>query len=172
MFRGHRVVPGTGGGVCQVSTTLYNAVLLADLELVQRFNHSLPVDYVPLGRDAAVAFDEDLDFRFRNNTRWHVLIRASAGEGALTIGIYGQAPEDLRVTISTRLVRTLPYGTETILDPTLPADQTVVVEGRAGKVVAAEARVFAGGRYQIRKLPSSVYVPVPTLVRVGTRSGL
>lgn len=172
MFRGHRVVPGIGGGVCQVSTTLYNAVLLADLELVQRFNHSLPVDYVPLGRDAAVAFDEGLDFRFRNNTRWHVLIRATAGEGALTIGIYGQAPEDLRVTISTRLVRTLPHGTETILDPTLPADQTVVVEGRAGKVVAAEARVFAGGRYQTRKLPSSVYVPVPTLVRVGTRPGL
>lgn len=172
MFWGSRVVPGVGGGVCQVSTTLYNAVLLADLELVQRFNHSLPVDYVPLGRDAAVAFDEGLDFRFRNNTSWHVLVRAFTGAGTLTVGLYGQGPEDLRVTISTRLVRILPQGTETILDPSLPADQTVVVEGRAGKVVAAEARVFAGGRYSIRRLPSSMYVPVPTVVRVGTRPGL
>ncbi|HAI20493.1 MAG TPA: hypothetical protein DCM14_01095 [Clostridiales bacterium UBA8153] len=171
-FYGHRVVPGIGGGVCQVSTTLYNAILLADLELVQRFNHSLIVDYVPWGRDAAVAFDEDLDLRFRNSTRRHVLVRASAGAGTLTVGIYGQGPEDLRVTISTRLVRTLPYGTQTILDPSLPAGKTVVVEGRAGKVVAAEAQVFAGGRYTIRRLPSSVYLPIPTVVRVGTHPGL
>lgn len=70
---GDTVIPGYGGGVCQVSTTLYNAVLNAGLEVVERFPHSRPVDYVPAGRDATVS--EYLDFKFRNNTNRHVLIR-------------------------------------------------------------------------------------------------
>ncbi|MFX8906965.1 VanW family protein, partial [Acinetobacter baumannii] len=56
----------TGGGICQVSTTLYNAVLRADLEVVTRQPHSMPVWYVPPGQDATVSYP-DLDFAFRNN---------------------------------------------------------------------------------------------------------
>ncbi|MEW5921079.1 MAG: VanW family protein [Bacillota bacterium] len=74
---GNTVIPGYGGGVCQVSTTLYNAVLFADLEVVERFPHSRPVGYVPIGRDATVS--DHLDFKFRNNTNKHILIKGAGG---------------------------------------------------------------------------------------------
>ncbi|MGI5876149.1 MAG: VanW family protein [Dethiobacteria bacterium] len=73
---GGSVVPGYGGGICQVSTTLYNAVLNANLEVVERYPHSMPVDYVPPGKDATVS--DYLDFKFRNNSNRFVLIKASA----------------------------------------------------------------------------------------------
>ncbi|MBX5464452.1 MAG: VanW family protein [Clostridia bacterium] len=75
VISGEAFVPGVGGGLCQVSSTLYNAVLDAGLEVVERHGHSLAVDYVPPGRDATVAWDM-LDFRFRNDSDGPVLVRA------------------------------------------------------------------------------------------------
>ncbi len=83
---GGAVVPGYGGGVCQVSTTLYNAVLNAGLEVVERFPHSRPVDYVPRGRDATVS--NYLDFKFRNNTDRFKMIWASSYGACLEISIW------------------------------------------------------------------------------------
>jgi len=83
---GHTVVPGLGGGVCQVSTTLYNAVLRANLEVVERYPHSQPVGYVPPGMDATVA--DTLDFRFRNNSDRLIMIRASNWNGSIDIRVW------------------------------------------------------------------------------------
>ena len=68
------IVQGLGGGICQVSTTLFNAVDYAGLEVVERHKHSKPVGYVPKGRDATVSWH--LDFKFRNTTNRYVMIRA------------------------------------------------------------------------------------------------
>lgn len=87
------VVDGVGGGVCQVSTTLYNAVLLADLKIVARSNHSMPVAYVNAGRDATVAYDST-DFKFQNSTDGPIFLGARANGETLTFRIYGtKAPE-------------------------------------------------------------------------------
>ncbi len=83
---GNTVVPGLGGGVCQVSTTLYNALLRADLEVVERYPHSQPVGYVPPGMDATVA--DTLDFKFRNNTDRLIMIRSSNWNGSIDIRIW------------------------------------------------------------------------------------
>lgn len=83
---GGAVVPGLGGGVCQVSTTLYNAVLRAGLEVVERYPHSRPVGYVPPGMDATVA--DSLDFKFRNSTDRPILIRSSNWGGSIDIRIW------------------------------------------------------------------------------------
>jgi vancomycin resistance protein YoaR len=83
---GNTVVPGLGGGVCQVSTTLYNAVLRAGLEIVERYPHSQPVGYVPPGMDATVA--DTLDFKFRNNTDRLIMIRSSNWNGSIDIRIW------------------------------------------------------------------------------------
>lgn len=83
---GENVIPGYGGGVCQVSSTLYNAVMYAGLEIVERFPHSRPIGYVPAGRDATVS--EHLDFKFRNNTNDFVLIKGGAGGGCVSFEIY------------------------------------------------------------------------------------
>ena len=83
---GRTVIPGYGGGVCQVSTTLYNAVKAAELEIVERYPHSRPVDYVPRGRDATVS--DYLDFKFRNNTDHYILLKSSAYHYRLSIEIW------------------------------------------------------------------------------------
>ena len=90
-YQDGQVVPGPGGGVCQVSTTLYNAVLRAGLKIVQRSHHSMPVHYVEPGRDATVAYD-DIDFKFRNSTDAPLLIAAKATGGILSFSLHGKAP--------------------------------------------------------------------------------
>ena len=79
---------GVGGGICQVSTTLYNAVLRANLEIVQRRNHSLGVTYVPAGHDAMVSIGSS-DFKFKNNRNYPVRVVAYVGTGSVTCQIYG-----------------------------------------------------------------------------------
>ncbi len=83
---GHSVVPGLGGGICQVSTTLYNSVLRAGLEVVERYPHSQPIGYVPPGMDATVA--ESLDFRFRNSSDRLIMIRASNWGGSIDVQLW------------------------------------------------------------------------------------
>ena len=85
---------GIGGGICQVSTTLYNAVLRANLEVTQRKNHSMGVTYVPAGQDAMVSIGTS-DFKFKNNRSYPIRIVAYTGVGNVTCEIYGlkQNPE-------------------------------------------------------------------------------
>lgn len=87
-----RFVPGLGGGICQVSSTLYNVVLNAGLQVSERHPHNLPVAYVAPGKDATVAWGS-LDFQFRNNSDGYALIKCSVGTDSITIKIYGK---DLR----------------------------------------------------------------------------
>ena len=87
-YQDGQVVPGPGGGVCQTSTTLYNAVLRAGLDIVKRSHHSMPVHYVNPGCDATVAYD-DIDFQFRNNTPGPVLVSARTKGGVLTFALFG-----------------------------------------------------------------------------------
>ncbi|WP_242222349.1 VanW family protein [Bacillus cereus group sp. BfR-BA-01380] len=83
-----KVEQSAGGGVCQLSSTLYGAVLRADLGVVDRSNHSLPVHYLPLGQDAAVA-DYGPDLKFKNNTGKYIYIQAFAGGSSVTARIFG-----------------------------------------------------------------------------------
>lgn len=80
--------PGLGGGVCQVSTALYNAILLSNLEIIERHPHSLPVKYASYGQDAAVAYGV-LDFKFKNNFDFPVYIHTKSTDDNLNIYIYG-----------------------------------------------------------------------------------
>jgi len=77
-----------GGGVCQVSSTLYNAALLADLEIVERYRHSSPITYLPLGLDATVSYGYR-DLKFRNTHPFPILITASLTEEMMTISVLG-----------------------------------------------------------------------------------
>lgn len=90
IIEGNTFVPGLGGGVCQVSSTLYNAVRLASpsLSVIERSRHSLPVTYVPLGQDATVAYPT-LDFKFRNERDSFLLIRSLVEGNTLAFRIYG-----------------------------------------------------------------------------------
>lgn len=98
VFRQGRVTTGVGGGVCQVSTTLYNVSLLAGLEIVERYSHSLPVWYVPLARDASVSYG-GADLRFKNSLNNHIYIRMTTSKerGTITAEFFGTKEKDVEV---------------------------------------------------------------------------
>jgi len=96
---GGRFEPGLGGGLCQVSTTLYNACLLSGLEIVERYNHNLAVAYVPLGHDATVVHGAK-DFRFKNNLGEPIYIWSNAGNGKVTMKIYGNLKYKQNIQVS------------------------------------------------------------------------
>ncbi|HEY8910051.1 MAG TPA: VanW family protein [Desulfosporosinus sp.] len=89
IIEGNQFVPGLGGGVCQVSSTLYNAVQQASLTVSERSHHSIAITYVPPGQDATVAYP-NLDFKFKNDSGGYLLIRSSVTDGTLTFSIYGK----------------------------------------------------------------------------------
>lgn len=84
------LTPGLGGGVCQVSSTLYNAIVKADLEIVERRAHSLRVKYLPASRDAVIAEDY-IDLKFKNNTEYPVMIVGYTSGSDVTMAIYGSS---------------------------------------------------------------------------------
>ncbi|AGA69576.1 putative vancomycin resistance protein [Desulfitobacterium dichloroeliminans LMG P-21439] len=90
VFLGNQVGIDDGGGICQDSTTLYQAVKQANLQILERHTHSLPVSYVPLQEDATVAYGV-LDFRFRNSTQSYLLISATTGKNWIRVRVFGQS---------------------------------------------------------------------------------
>lgn len=97
-----KVTQAAGGGVCQLSSTLYGSALRADLGITARSNHSMPVTYLPLGQDAAVA-DYGPDLKFTNNTGKHIYIQAVAGTNGVTTRIFG-TPTGKSVSVSSKVV--------------------------------------------------------------------
>jgi vancomycin resistance protein YoaR len=111
IYMNGKMTKGTGGGICQVSSTVYNAALLAGLKIIERSNHSMPVPYVPLGRDATVAYGV-IDLKFQNNTSAPIYISSKISGSRLTVEIYGAGRDkkDVRI-ITTRPKRwTNPNG--------------------------------------------------------------
>lgn len=126
IFR-NELVPGTGGGVCQVSSTLYNAVLLAGLKVTEREHHSMPLSYISPGRDATIT-ESSIDFRFVNNMEHPVLISANVKGNKLTISILGKKRDDgTEFRLRTKTVGIYrPKPEKIVLDETLEPGQKVV----------------------------------------------
>lgn len=164
-------VPGVGGGICQVSSTLYNAVLLANLEIVERYNHSKPLSYVSLGRDATVAYDS-LDFKFRNNTDGPLLIMTEVEDNKLVVGILGQHSLKETVEIQHENRQTIPPSIVKKEDANLYLGETQVEqEGKPGYGITTLRVVWLNGR-QISKevLSKDTYLGEDTIVKVGTKT--
>ena len=146
VYVGNTVQPGVGGGICQVSSTMYNAVVFADLEVTERRNHTLPVDYVPMGRDATVSYGTT-DFKFKNTTSMPVEIRAIAEGRINTIIIMGtdEHPErEIKITTS----NTGSYPPKVVKkdDPTLPEGEIKVESnGTYGSSYVAYKVVYENG---------------------------
>jgi vancomycin resistance protein YoaR len=159
--------PGIGGGICQVSTTLYNAALLADMKITERSHHTLPIHYAPPGRDATVSYGA-LDLKFQNASDAAVLIEAHAGGRTLTIRLLGKGPAP-KVTIELSDQYALPGKTVTTDDPTLPKGKRVVdAEGTPGVAVTVTRVVGAGADAKRELLSKDRYDGELRKVRVGT----
>jgi vancomycin resistance protein YoaR len=164
---GGDLVSGVGGGVCQVSSTLYNAVLLADLKVVERYKHSTPSTYIDIGRDATVSY-EHMDFRFRNSLKYPLVIRTFVSENQLTVSLYGKQSLPYEVVLFSDISEIpMPIHMET--DPELlPDEQVVVQEGQSGKTVIIKKELrYADGRVQRYEVSHNLYEAKPQLIKVG-----
>ena len=172
VFENGETVQGMGGGVCQVSSTLYSAVLYADLPVVERQSHSLTVSYVPKGQDATVAYGS-IDFKFKNDTKGPIKISAKTGGKAIEISIWGAKPEkEKKVEIVSSVVETKAPTVEEIPNPAMnPGERKVVSNGKTGYTVSTVRKVYENGKeVKSEKMPVSKYKMVPTKVEVGAAS--
>lgn len=120
VYEGGKVVDGIGGGICQISSTLYNAILNANLQPVERRNHQFVTSYIEAGKDATVVYGLT-DFKFKNTRKYPVKIVASAKAGIATVSIYGIKEEnEYTIKISTKVISTIAPSTQYIEDSTLP----------------------------------------------------
>lgn len=169
IIRGEKQL-GVGGGICQVSSTLFNAALLADLKIVRRANHSLPVDYVPLGRDATVT-DTGVDFVIENPFDEPIALSAELGRSSLTLRVLGRPQPQRRVILKTAR-QPLPAPPEKrVPDPNLPVGETrVLKKGAAGFRVILWREVYEQGQLVKReRVATSIYRAQPRVIAVGAK---
>ena len=152
VYENGEVVDGIGGGICQISSTLYNSVLMANMEVTERRNHQFITSYTPAGRDATVVYGLT-DFKFKNTRNYAVKIKASCSNGIATISIYGIKEEnEYTVSFSTKTISTIPYTVKYVNDSTLAAGtekvkqagangmitETYIIKSLNGKVVSSK----------------------------------
>lgn len=167
-----KVVDSLGGGICQVSTTLYNAVLNAELEVTERHNHSMIVSYVDPSADAAIAESAGKDFRFVNNMDYPVYIEGYVNNKKITFNIYGKETRDAG--------RTVRYESEVLEVINPPADQIYADASQPiGYIVTESAHIGYKARLwkvvtengvevSREQVNSSSYKMVPRSATVGT----
>jgi vancomycin resistance protein YoaR len=163
-----KMIDTPGGGVCQIATTLYNAALLAGLEVVERHHHSRPIAYCPAGRDAAVVYGGQ-DLRFRNNGKYPLLLLGWVRSGRLYVRIVGNHEDKVDVELQRSGLQTMPPPRKEIQDPLLaPGQRVVEQEGRAGLRVTLSRIIRRDGQLVKHEvLHTDVYAPEARIVRVG-----
>jgi len=163
-----KLVPGIGGGICQVSSTLYNAVLRTGLEIVERRNHSLPVSYVPLGQDATFSTGY-INFKFRNTSGAYLLIRTVTTERNVTVKLFGRMPAGLSYDIESHTVETIAPTVKYVHNPALRRGASAKLsDGKPGYVVETYRIVKMNGAVTGRELISKDrYSATPALVAVN-----
>ena len=167
------VVDSLGGGICQVSTTLYNAVLLSELEVTERSNHSMIVTYVDPSADAAIAGTAK-DFKFVNNLDHPIYIEGVTADKKITFTIYGveTRPDNREVVYESKIIsKTVPEGEKVVADGGQPIGFIDVQSSHTGYVAELWKIVKEDGeevsREQVNK---STYKPSPRTATVGTAS--
>lgn len=171
-----KVEAGMGGGVCQITSTLYNAAIYAELGIAERSPHSMTVGYVPLGRDAAIAGNYK-DLKIKNNTGYPVYLEAYASNGVLQINLYGHEVHEAgrKVEFETVYEATIEKPQEIVKeDPEKPeGEREVTSKGRTGAKVSVFKKVFENGKQVSReRFSSSSYRAVADEVTVGTKKAV
>lgn len=166
------VVESLGGGICQVSSTLYNAVLRAELQIDERHNHSMIVSYVDLSSDAAIS-GTSKDFKFTNNTENPIYIEGITTEDKQVVfTIYGveTRPSNRVVSYeSEKISETVPEGDKIIADPSLPLGSITTQSAHTGYVGKLWKIVTVDGKETERvEVNKSTYLPTPRTATVGT----
>ena len=171
IYEAGQVVDGLGGGICQISSTLYNTALKANMEIVERRNHQFVTSYVPAGRDATVVYGST-DFKFKNTRAYPIRIVASAQNGVATVTFYGiKEDTEYTFTFSTKTIATIPYSTQYIDDSSLEEGKEVVQQrGTNGlKTQTYMTKMLDGKVISTTLLSTDTYNAMARIVRRGTK---
>lgn len=172
IYSNGEVVDGIGGGICQISSTLYNAVVMSNLEITERRNHQFVTSYVEAGRDATVVYGMT-DFKFKNTRKYPIKLNASIKNGIATIAVYG-IKEDTEYTISfsTRTIATIPYGTKYVEDSSIQVGTEKIKQKGANGIQTETYKITSlNGKVISRTLLSKdTYNPMQKIIIKGTKS--
>ncbi|MDK2902858.1 MAG: hypothetical protein PWQ93_777 [Clostridiales bacterium] len=157
------------GGVCQVSSTLYNAVLMSGLDVVERYHHSRQTSYIDLGRDATISYGA-LDFKFKNNRKTPVFLERTVSNGRLTVRIYGEPlPNGQHIAINSEIYDVVPApAPEMIVDKTLkPGERVEEVSATDGYRTRTYKIVYDknGKRLSSNVITTDYYKPIQGVIR-------
>lgn len=158
-----------GGGICQVSTTLYNAAVKSNLVVRQRSCHSLPVPYVALGQDAAVSYGV-LDLTFENPYEYPIGILSEISGGSITFRIVGDGNDKRDIRLVNQVVESWTHETKTVEDRSLPPGGRREIEkgGRGYRVVTYRVEYRNNREVSRERLSTSVYRGGPRIVAVNS----
>ena len=171
VYESGKVVDGIGGGICQVSSTLYNAALLANLEIVERRNHQFVTSYVGAGRDATVVYGQT-DFKFKNTRKYPIRIVVTTNAGILKISIFGIKEEnEYTFKFNTKTVSSIPYTTQYIEDSSLPAGTEKVEQKGANGLITETyiTKMLDGKVVSTELLSKDTYSAMTRIIRRGTK---
>ena len=164
------VVDGLGGGICQISSTLYDAVVMANLNITTRRNHQFVTSYVPAGKDATVVWGSQ-DFKFVNSRKYPIRITATVEGGVATVQVWGIREEvEYDISIETKKIATIEPTTQYVQDASLPAGQQKVVQAGSNgrKVEAYKVTKLNGQVVSTTLLSRDTYNAMKRIVHVGT----
>ncbi|MCX7922924.1 MAG: VanW family protein [Clostridia bacterium] len=169
----NELIKGPGGGVCQVTTTLYGAALKAKLDILERVHHTLPLGYVEPGQDATIAEDY-IDMKFQNSTGYSLCVSSEVKDSTLYVRLLGKRDgTDYTVKLRTEILEEiLPQGEEFIIDDSVPDGQKITVrEGKKGLKVVVYRETYDkdGNLIESEKISDDVYKPVKTQVKVNKK---
>lgn len=146
LYNNGRHDTGVGGGICQVSTTFYNAALRADLKIVERRNHSMPVAYVPVGHDATVNWGTT-DLKIQNNFDYPIGIISQYQRGSLTFMIIGTKIPGKKIEVVSGKRKSWTLPEKRVFDPKVRPGRIAVIEkGTAGHSLLTYRMVYQGGK--------------------------
>lgn len=165
-YSGGKVINDIGGGICQVSSTLYNTALRANLEIIKRSNHRFATGYVPLSTDATVSWGGP-EFIFKNSRKYPIKIVSTVNGGKIKVDIYGCKEEtEYEVVIQSETLQTIPMKTEYRTNAALPAGTTKTVQkGHGGYKSRAYRILKLNGKVVSKQLLSTdTYAQLPTII--------
>lgn len=164
-----QVVTEVGGGICQVSSTLYNAVLRANLEIVARSNHHYQVGYVPVGTDATVSWGAP-DFKFKNNRNYAIRINAYTSNKHVYIKIQGlKQDDDYEISITSKVNSTIAPSITYTTDASLKKGQTKVIQKGSSGAYSTTYKIYKknGTTVKTEVISNDKYYPHNQVVAVG-----
>ena len=166
-YSGSNIVQTEGGGVCKIASTLYNVAILSDLDIVERHNHIMPVNYVPYGQDATVSYGAK-DFKFKNTREYPILIWSEVVGNRLYIGFYGKETSP-KVEWHHNITNTVeaPKYYKKNLD-LKEGEEKIIIKGIDGATLKSWVTIrYEDGRTKTKNLGISHYIPLPYVIEVN-----